>query len=333
MSIKGRFERFTRNTRPTDEHFEEATRQIEYMIDRLKSRVSKDGAFTLEKILRAGSNAKHTSLLKTEENLFDVDLGAYFSGEGATKEHLSGLLEFTRDQLISIYPTKDAKHFEILKSAVRVKFVSGIELWVDIAPIISDKSLKIENGGWLPRPDEWRLTSVTCHNDFVRTRSARSGEAEGPVKFNRLVRMLKWWNNRQGKLVQPSIFCELIAAAALDESGVTDEWQSTLRKVFLFLRKHQLKRPILFPDYYDPKTVKLSSHPIIVLDSVNASNNITSLWTESTRIDFMERVEEAYEAMLDAKSAELDGDEDEAVEQWCRVFGDAFRSLSAPEEE
>ena len=44
-------------------------------------------------------------------------------------------------------------------------------------------------------------------------------------------------------------------------------------------------------------------------------------------------LEEAYEAMLDAKSAELDGDEDEAVEQWCRVFGDAFRSLSAPEEE
>src|SRR5216683_5868736 len=130
-----------------------------------------------------------------------------------------------------------------------------------------------------------------------------------------------------------SISCELIAAAALDESGVTDEWQSTLRKVFLFLRRHQLKRPILFPDYYDPETVKLPSHPIIVLDSVNASNNITSPWTESTRTDFMERVEEAYEAMLDAKSAELDGDEDEAVEQWCRVFGDAFRSLSAPEEE
>ena len=333
MSIKGRFERFARNIRPTDEHFEEATRQIEYMIGQLKSRVSKDGAFTLEKILRAGSNAKHTSLLKTEENLFDVDLGAYFSGEGATKGHLSGLLEFTRDQLVSIYPTKDAKHFEILKSAVRVKFVSGIELWVDIAPIVSDKSLKIENGGWLPRLDEWRLTSVTCHNDFVRTRSARSSEAEGPVKFNRLVRMLKWWNNRQGKLVQPSIFCELIAAAALDESGVTDEWQSTLRKVFLFLRKHQLERPILFPDYYDPETVKLSSHPIVVLDSVNASNNITSLWTESTRTDFMERVEEAYEAMLDAKSAELDGAEDEAVEQWCRVFGDGFRSLSAPGEE
>jgi len=333
MSIKGRFERFTRNIRPTDEHFEEATRQIEYMIDRLKSRVSRDGAFTLEKILRAGSNAKHTSLLKTEENLFDVDLGAYFSGQGATKEHLDGLLEFTRDQLVSIYPTKNKKQFEILKSAVRVKFVSGIQLWVDIAPIISDASLNIENGGWLPRPDEWRLTSVTCHNDFVRGRSANSGEAEGPVKFNRLVRMIKWWNNRQGKLVQPSIFCELIAAAALDGNGVTDEWQSSLRQVFLFLRKHQLKQPILFPDYYDPKTVKLPSHPIIVLDSVNPSNNITSLWTESTRRDFMERVEEAYEAMLDAKSAELDDDEDEAVEHWCRVFGDAFRSLSEPEEE
>src|SRR5260370_1143523 len=92
---------------------------------------------------------------------------------------------FTRN----IRPTDE--HFELLKRAGRWKFVGGIGLWVNIAPITSDKPPKIKNGGWLPRPEEGRLTSVTCHNDFVRTRSARSGEAEGPVKFNRLVRMLK----------------------------------------------------------------------------------------------------------------------------------------------
>jgi len=229
--------------------------------------------------------------------------------------------------------TFEKKDFEILKSAVRVKFVSGIRLWVDVAPIISDDSLKIENGGWLPRSDGWRLTSVTSHNDFVRKRSTASGKVGGPVKFNRLVRLLKWWNNLQGRLVQPSIFCELIAAAVLDASGVTDEWQSSLRRVFLFLRKHQLKTPILFADYYDPKTVKIPSDSVVVLDSVNPSNNITRSWSESTRLDFMQRVEETYEAMQDAKSAEVDGAEDEAVEHWCRVFGNAFRPLSELREE
>ena len=33
--------------------------------------------------------------------------------------------------------------------------------------------------------------------------------------------MMKWWNNLQGDLVQASIFCELVAASAFAETGVT----------------------------------------------------------------------------------------------------------------
>ena len=45
------------------------------------------------------------------------------------------------------------------------------------------------------------------------------------------------------------------------------------------------------------------------------------------------RVQEAYDAMMDARVAENAGDEDSAVEHWCRVFGDAFRELSKDEED
>src|SRR5207249_4902475 len=72
MSIKGRFDRFMTKIRPTDEHIEEADRQTAFMIKRLHDKVADDGSFTLEKILRAGSNANFTSLRKTDENLFDV---------------------------------------------------------------------------------------------------------------------------------------------------------------------------------------------------------------------------------------------------------------------
>src|SRR5262249_5062851 len=171
MSIKARFEKFTKEIKPTPEHLEEANRQTDYMIERLKNKVGADGTFELEKVLKAGSNAKFTSLRKTEENLFDVDLGAYYSGKGATKERLDTLIQFTRDQLREIYPTKKDEGFEKLKSAVRVKFRSGIKLNVDMAPIIRDDSLDVENGGWIPRPDGWRLTSVTAHNRFVQKRT------------------------------------------------------------------------------------------------------------------------------------------------------------------
>ena len=328
MTIKTRFERFTTKIKPSKDHIDEANRQVEYMIDRLHDKVAEDGNFTLKKVLRAGSNAKFTSLMRTTENVFDVDLGAYYSGKGATKEELDTLLDFTRKKLIEIYPQKDEKEFVKLQSAVRVKFLSGIKLWVDVAPIVKDDTLKITNGGHIPRDDGWRLTSVTAHNDFVSSRTVASSKVAGPVKFNRLVRMIKWWNNFQAPLVHPSILCELITAAAIRDEGVTDEWQTSLRQVFQFLRKHGLAQPIVFDDNYDSKKTKLAIGTVVVLDSVNPMNNVTSLWTEKTRDDFLDRVEDAYDACTAAWSAERDGDADEAVDHWCSLFGEKFRTLS-----
>lgn len=328
MTIKGRFEKFTKNIRPSDDHIDEANRQAEFMIDRLHDKVADDGSFTLEKVLRAGSNAKFTSLMRTDENVFDVDLGAYYSGKGATKETLDTLLDFTRKKLIEIYHQKDEKDFIKLQSAVRVKFTSGIKLWVDVAPIVKDDSLKITNGGHIPRDDGWRLTSVTAHNDFVSRRTVQSSKVSGPVKFNRLVRMIKWWNNLQAPLVQPSIFCELITAAAIRDTGVTSEWQTSLRQVFNFVRKHGLSQTIVFDDNYDPSKEALATGTVVVIDSVNPKNNVTSQWTEKTRERFLDRIEDAYDACTAAWSAECDGDEEEAVDHWCRLFGEKFRTLS-----
>jgi hypothetical protein len=329
MSVKGRFELFTKNIRPTEEHIEEANRQVDYMVERLHGIVASDGSFTLEKVLRAGSNAKHTSLRRTAENIFDVDLGAYYSGKGATKQKLDTLLRFTRERLAEIYDNvKSKSDFEVLSSAVRVKFRSGIKLNVDVAPIIRDDSFGLVNGGWIPRADGWRLTSVTAHNDFVRTRSGKSGKVSGPVKFNRLVRMVKWWNNLQGDLVQPSIFCDLVTAAAFEKVGVTSEWRTSLIQVFGFLGKHQFLSPIVFSDCYDATKVKLPKDAVVVMDSVNPANNVTSVWTDKTRRGYLERVQNAHDSMMYARSFELDGDEDGAVDQWCEVFGDEFRDLS-----
>lgn len=330
MTIIGRFNRFVKNIRPTDDHIDEANRQTDYMVEKLKGKVAADGTFKLEKVLKAGSNAKFTSLRRTTENIFDVDLAAYYSGTGATTKDLNKLLDFTCERLREIYPTKRKEDFEALKSAVRVKFRSGIKLNVDVAPIIQDDSLELENGGWLPRADGWRLTSVTCHNQFISRRTTKSNEVSGPVKFNRLVRLMKWWNNQQD-IAQPSIFCDLIAAAAFDAYGVTNEWQSSLRQVFSFLLKHQFLEPIIFDDYYDTRRLTFPSGQVVIMDSVNLENNIAKDWTEKIRLDYLARVQDAYDWMMEARSCELDNDEEGAVEMWCQVFGNKFRFLSEGE--
>ncbi len=333
MTIKERFNRFARQIRPTEGHIDEANRQADYMIERLHDVVADAGKFKLEKVLKAGSNAKYTSLRRTEDNVFDVDLGAYYSGEGARREDLNRLLEFTRVQLRKVYgDTKAAGDFEVMKSAVRVRFRSGIKLNVDVAPIIRDDALGLTNGGWIPRKDGWRLTSVTCHVDFIRRRSARANKLAGPVHFNRLIRLVKWWNNRQGEAAHPSIICDLLTAAAFDAVEITDEWQTSVRNVFGFLRRHGLREPVVFGDHYDASAVVLPRDPVVILDPVNAQNNVASAWTDATRRDFLGRVQDAYDRMMDARSCELDGDEDAAVDAWCEVFGDAFRDLSEPEE-
>ena len=68
------------------------------------------------------------------------------------------------------------------------------------------------------------------------------------------------------------------------------------------LRRHQYLEPIVFNDYYDPCKLTLPCTSVIVLDSVNAENNITGEWTEATRTAFLDCVQDAYDAMMDAQA-------------------------------
>jgi hypothetical protein len=197
---------------------------------------------------------------------------------------LSNLLPYTHARLREIYPAeKPAQDFHVGKNAVNVTFrKSGLK--IDVVPIIRDETLKHKNSGWIPCQDEWRLISITAHVHFVHTRTARSNQIPGPVTSNDLVRLMKWWNRRfPESLRQCSYFCELITAAALEKSGVTGDWQSSLCQIFAFLAHHAFAQPILFSDYYDAKSVKLSSDLVVVLDAVNADNNLARKWTQGIK--------------------------------------------------
>ncbi len=62
------------------------------------------------------------------------------------------------------------------------------------------------------------------------------------------------------------------------------------------------------------------------------SKKVTDLKQE-TDIVLEGQYKDAYDAMMEARSCELDGDEEGAVDAWCEVFGEAFRTLSEETEE
>jgi Second Messenger Oligonucleotide or Dinucleotide Synthetase domain len=242
MNISSRFNHFISQIRPSREQLEAADQQVAFLRKELTGRIAADKQFHLEKIFRSGSAAKHTDLARTGKDRFDIDLGIYYRAEGRTEEQLSKLLAYTRTQLREIYPAeKLVQDFHPGKNAVNITFHTS-KLKVDVVPIIRDGSLK-RNYGWIPRLDKWRLTSIPAHIRFIHKRTACSKLIPGPVKFNHLVRLMKYWNRQlPDNLKQCSYFCELITAAALKDCGVTNTWQSSLYTIFAFLSQHAFAR-------------------------------------------------------------------------------------------
>lgn len=328
MDISSRFDRFIAHIRPTRVQLEAADQQVAFLRERLTERIAADKQFHLEKIFCAGSAAKHTDLARTGKDTFDIDLGVYYPPQGSTEEQLSKLLPYTHARLRETYPGKPAQDFHVGKNAVNVTFRTS-KLQVDVVPIIRDHSLKWRNSGWIPRQDEWRLTSITAHIGFVHSRTARSKLVPGPVKFNHLVRLMKWWNRRLPEsLRQCSYFCELITAAALEERGVTDQWQSSLCQIFTFLSQHAFSRPIVFNDYYDSKSIKRPGDVVVVLDAVNPDINVASKWTKEIKQGYLKSLRQTGDFIKQAQNYERIGYEEAALKAWCQVFGDDFRRLS-----
>jgi hypothetical protein len=291
MNISSCFAQFIAHIRPSREQMEDAERQVAFLKEHLIERVAEDGQFHLERIFLAGSSAKHTNLARSGKGTFDIDLGVYYRSEGQTEEQLKKLLPYTCKLLRKAYPEKPKEDFHLGKNAVNVFFrTTGLQ--VDVVPIIRDGSLKRKNSGWIPRQDKLRLTSITAHIHFIHKRTACSKQIPGPVTFNDLVRLMKWWNRKlPDDLQQCSYFCELITAAALRKSNVTGDWQSTLCNVFAFLSKHAFQQPIIFSDYYVAETARRPNHQVIVLDAVNANNNLTRKWNGDTRRRYVERIQ------------------------------------------
>lgn len=326
--ITKRFNRFITHITPLEKKLNAAERQATSLREQLTRQINDNRMFYIEKTFLAGSAAKHTNIISTGKGTFDIDIGIYFRAQGQPQEQLNRLLPYTHAQVRKLYPEKADVDFHQGKNAAHVTFRKS-KLKIDVVPIIRADHPTIENSGYIPRQDELRLTSITAHVKFVHTRTAYSNQVPGPVTFNNLVRLMKWWNRRLPEsLVQCSYFCELITAAALENSRVTATWQSSLDLIFSFLSEHAFAKPVIFGDYYDRRSVPRPADMVIVLDAVNCKNNVTRKWRDNTRQGYLNCVRQTHKHIKLARTHEQAGREEDALQEWCQVFGQDFLRLS-----
>jgi hypothetical protein len=112
-------------------------------------------------------------------------------------------------------------------------------------------------------------------------------------------------------------FCELITAAALEEGGVTNNWQSSLCQIFTFLSQHTFSQPIVFNDYYDTKSVKRPNDLVVVLDAVNSDNNVANKWTKGIKQGYLKSLQQTCNFIKQAQADERTRPEEAALEDWC----------------
>ena len=283
--------------------------QVDRLVTELSKRLKEQSEIKITKVVKAGSFAKYTILRKTSEDPVDVDVVFYISGRSVDKETLASLSQLIYDALIKLYPNKAVEDFEIQRKAATVTFV-GSGLSVDIVPVIEDPARP--GYGWqFDIHDNTKVqTCAPCQIKFVRDRKEVDGD------FRTLVRLAKKWRNRVELKPLKSFAIELIMAHLLAKNGKDGSIEKRFRDFLLYIAQSRLKEVITFPE--NGKVSPAFIDPVVILDPVCNTNNVTSRISEDERLEIVAAATEAWE------TANFASTEDD-IEIWKELFGPRFK--------
>jgi len=283
--------------------------QVDRLVTELSKRLKDQSDIKITKVVKAGSFAKFTILRKTSEDPVDVDVVFYISGRSVDKETLASLSQVIYDALIKLYPNKAVEDFEIQRKAATVTFV-GSGLSVDIVPVIEDPARP--GYGWqFDIHDNTKVqTCAPCQIKFVRDRKDVDGD------FRILVRLAKKWRNRVELKPLKSFAIELIMAHLLAKNGKDGSIEKRFRDFLLYIAQSGLKEVITFPE--NGKVSPAFTDPVVILDPVCNTNNVTSRISEDERLEIVAAATEAWE------TANFASTEDD-IEIWKELFGPRFK--------
>lgn len=170
----------------------------------------------------------------------------------------------------------------------------------------------------------------------MRARTRKTKETSGPVAFNDMVRLLKWWRcfrEAEARTIKelPSFLITLLAGYAFDQRDVRASFGEAIADWFGFLARAVRQRArIAFDDFGSPPSSPGRNWEI--LDPVNAENNVVDKWTGVMADELAGWLEDSRDAMYEAIAAFQDDRESDGVECLLRVFGPPIRHHSEGEE-
>jgi len=290
----------------------EFLRQVDYLIGRLKKKIDEDTSFAVKRFIKTGSLMKGTVLKPRGDWQADADIAVELDVAEADKSDIDKLHHIIRDLLIAVYPQKSEGDFEVQPRTLGIEFKDS-GLCVDLVPIVP---IPGEPGfAWQPssRGEAPVKTNIEGQLKFVKARN------NSDPRYRPIVRLLKGWK-REHELPIGSFAIELISAHLLDTQGAPAGLEKGLLRFFLFVAQGGLKERISFPE--NGRIASWPNDPVVILDPVNATNNITRRTTDAERQEVVTKATEAWERLWTASQNNF---KTETVELWKQIFGRNFR--------
>jgi len=117
-----------------------------------------------------------------------------------------------------------------------------------------------------------------------------------------------------------SFMIELILAHLADAGADFSDYPEALQNFFTYVARSNIRKLIFFTDYYS--TVGSSTETVKIIDPVNASNNVSKLYTAAQADAIVDAALDAGDAIDAALAAPT---KQETVRYWQRVFGSSFQ--------
>jgi tRNA nucleotidyltransferase (CCA-adding enzyme) len=289
--------------------------QARRLRERLETYLGEHSEFSLKKMLLSGSLAKGTAL----RSLNDIDVACYISGADAPKD-IKALLDYLAERLRRAFPNFSPDQVKPQTYSVTVSF-RGSGLDVDVVPILYDG-----NPDWfgnLVSQDDGSLlmTNIPMHLEFARKRK-RANE----VHYAQVVRLIKYWV-RNIKKEQEGFRCksfvvELVLAHLGDAGADLSNYPDALQAFFTYVAGLDLRKRIVFTDYYTADKVGDFTERVQIIDPVNAKNNVCKPYTNDQAQRLVDAALDAGDAIDAALRAPT---KQETVRYWQKVFGSSFQ--------
>lgn len=290
----------------------EFLKQVDHLIESLEKKIKDDASFKVKGFLKTGSIMKGTVLKPNGEIGVDADIAVFLDVSESEKADIENLHAIIRKLLIAVYPTKKGEDFKIQPRTLGIHFTtSGLD--VDLVPVIPIPS---EPGyGWQPSSQSSHpvKTSIQGQLNFIKARK------KSDPRFKTIVRLLKKWRNEKELDRFRSFSIELIVAHLNDRFGAATSLEDGVKRFWRYIAQYKLREKISFPENKDLKTYP--TDPVVVIDPVNNSNNVTARLTEAERDEIVAAAQLAWETI---EAAYWKGGKGDTIDLWKEVMGRSF---------